>query len=93
MHALVENAVKHGMRSSPLPLRVRLACVYQQQWLRIDVTNGGRIETRAGGTGVGMRNLAQRLESLYPGRHLFALEEADGQVRASVAIHRPEQAG
>jgi hypothetical protein len=92
VHSLVENAVKHGMRSSSPPLRVRLRCALDGEWLRIDVVNSGRRDSGDGGGGIGLRNVEQRLAALYPARHRFALEAHDGQVRASVALLQPERA-
>jgi len=46
---LVENAVKHGQRASPTPLRVRLCGTLDSGALRIEVANTGR--WRDGGLG------------------------------------------
>jgi len=54
------------------------------------VRNTGRLEP--GAAGVGLANVAQRLDALYPGAHGFNLAEEDGVVRASVHIAAPETA-
>lgn len=91
VHGLVENAVKHGMRSSALPLAVRVSCKYDGRSLRIEVRNGGRLDREDAGAGVGLRNLTERLEALYPGGHDFTLEEQGGEVCARVVIRQPEE--
>jgi signal transduction histidine kinase len=86
VHALVENAVKHGMRTSAMPLEVTLSATCDDAALRIEVRNTGRLEP--GRSGVGLRNVAERLDALYPGRHRFAVVEEAGTVRATVEIRR-----
>ncbi len=90
LHGLVENAVKHGMRSSPMPLRVWLKARRDADALRIEVRNTGRLDAHT--DGVGLTNMMRRLETLYPGSHRFVLDQADGVVRALVEIRRPEDA-
>jgi hypothetical protein len=88
LHALVENAVKHGLRTSTtMPVKIQLTAAYDGAALRIEVANTGRMAPR--GTGVGLRNIADRLDTLYPGRHTFAIAERDGAVRATMEIRAP----
>ena len=88
VHALVENAVKHGLRTSSVtPVEIRLIASYDGGALRIEVRNMGRITE--GGDGLGLRNVADRLNAMYPGRHSFALFERDGAVRATMEIRSP----
>jgi LytS/YehU family sensor histidine kinase len=88
VHALVENAVKHGLRTSTVtPVEIQLTASYDGGALRIEVCNMGRITE--GGDGVGLRNVADRLNAMYPGRHSFALVERDGAVRATMEIRSP----
>ena len=88
VHALVENAVKHGLRTSAVtPVEIQLTAAYDGGALRIEVRNMGRITE--GDDGVGLRNVAERLSAMYPGRHSFALVERDGAVRATMEIRSP----
>jgi hypothetical protein len=84
LHALVENAVKHGMQTSPMPLRVSLAARRDGDMLAIEVRNTGRLERGEGG--IGLRNIAGRLDAMFPGRHRFGLDEDDGWVRAVLSV-------
>jgi hypothetical protein len=88
VHALVENAIKHGMRTSTMPLKTALTATYEDDLLRIEVSNTGSLEPR--GEGVGLRNVADRLDALYPGRHRFSVDEHDAAVHAVVEIQAPE---
>ncbi|HEY5922293.1 MAG TPA: histidine kinase [Kofleriaceae bacterium] len=88
LHALVENAVKHGMQTSTqMPVEVQLTATYDGDALRIEVSNTGHLN----GTdrGVGLRSVAARLDALYPGRHSFSIAERGGAVRATMEIRSP----
>lgn len=95
IQALVENAVKHGRASAPVPLQVCLATTLEDGALRIRVANTGRLAPSpaagSGHGGIGLTNLRERLQRLYPNRHRFTLEEEDGWVRAEVALQRAER--
>jgi hypothetical protein len=95
IHPLVENAVKHGMRSGPMPLEIRLAARVEGDTLRIEVANTGRLprpgaasaDTTAG-AGIGLSNIRRRLEQGFEGRGRFDLFEQDGWIRAVIEIRR-----
>ncbi len=91
LHPLAENAVKYGIRTSPAPLRVRVGARTDGPRLLIEISNTGRwCEPSAGplenGLGVGLANVRQRLARLYPGRHVFEVEQEDGWVRARIEL-------
>ena len=87
---LVENAVKHGMRSSPMPLRLRLVARNEGGALHLVVLNTGALAAQDRDGAVGLKNLRERLETLFPRRHLFTLTKTDdGEVQASL-VTRPE---
>jgi len=97
VHPLVENAVKYGMRTSPLPLVVRLRAGIRDGALRIEVSNTGRwIEPGGpegrtnGGTGTGLENVRLRLENAYPGRHRFEVIEKEGRVHIYLEVRSLE---
>lgn len=91
IHPLVENAIKYGMDTSPMPLRVVVAVSHEEGRLRIQVRNTGRLAPNNGdglaeGTGTGLKNIAQRLELGFPGRHAFKIYEEDGWVSAEMEL-------
>ena len=93
VQSLVENAVKHGRATSPIPLRVRLSTIQAESTLRIRVENTGRLapaSARNGHGGIGLKNAQERLQRLYPDRHRFTLRAEDGWVRAEVVIQRSD---
>jgi LytS/YehU family sensor histidine kinase len=97
VHPLVENAVKYGMETCEPPLRLEIEVTVYEQEVRIRVSNTGRLvpaeaeelSQKRNGTGTGLRNVAQRLELAFPGRHSFAVSERDGWVHAEIVL-RPE---
>lgn len=91
LHPLVENAVKHGMATSTLPLRLRLAATQQDETLRIAIANTGSLHAASGdgappSTGTGLANVRARLARRYPNRHAFFLREQEGWVEATIEI-------
>lgn len=86
---LVENAVKHGHHTSPMPLRVRVTGTVSDDALVVEVANTGHWrEPRTGpeGTDTGLDNVRARLESQYPDRHRFTITDDDEWVRACIEI-------
>lgn len=88
IHPLVENAVKHGMANGEAPLRVRVVARARARGLYVEVANTGRLDTRinANGTGIGLKNVRERLAKLYPERSRFELREDEGWIRAVIEI-------
>jgi len=93
LHPLVENAVKYGMKSSPMPLRIGIYARLENDCLLIRVENTGTwLEDRSSGekesTGTGLTNIRMRLENAYPGKHSFQIEPDGGRVVATIGICR-----
>jgi len=92
LHPLVENAVKHGMRTSPMPLRVELRARAAGGRLTLEVGNTGAWRPPAAdgadGTGTGLSNVRARLEQSYPGRHRLRVTPGGGRVLTVVEIER-----
>jgi hypothetical protein len=99
VHPLVENAVKYGMRTSRMPLRIRVSAMTEDDRLTIEVYNTGRwIVPGSGtgsGTGTGLSNVRQRLQALFPDRHGFRIDpESEGvRIRIDLWSGRPACAG
>jgi two-component system LytT family sensor kinase len=93
VHPLVENAVKYGMKTSLLPLRISVEAFVADGDLHVRVGNTGRWVDPAKaeqpdlrGTGTGLANIRARLANAYPGRHSLEVVEKDGWVFIELRI-------
>ena len=93
IHPLAENAVKHGMRTSPMPLQIQITAKAHQGNLHIEVRNSGAwIEPAEEKKDIvirtGLDNVRQRLVESYPGRHQFEIFEKERFVHARLIIEK-----
>lgn len=93
IHPLVENAIKHGMHTSPMPLKIGISAKYENDKLVIDISNTGKwmhyikdSEDSPQGTGVGLENVKARLENACAGKYAFRFYERDGFVHVVIEI-------
>jgi len=91
LHPLAENALKHGMRTSPLPLKIQISAHAHQGILRIDVINSGAWveladQKRETAIGKGLDNVRQRLAEAYPGKHHFEIFKNEDSVHVRLTI-------
>ena len=93
LHALVENAIKHGLEHLRSGGRLEVEAMMDQGALTIEVRNdvaAGPVRS-AGGSGVGLRNIEQRLKLLY-GPHASLHARRDGNEFAATLVLPPEHA-
>lgn len=95
LHPLVENAVKYGMKTSPLPLKVTVSAVIRHEKLMLMVENSGTwVEPsdadESKSTGVGLKNVRQRLSNTFPGRASLETRAEAGRVVAVITIDTPD---
>ena len=96
VHPLVENAVKYGMKTSDMPLSISIAAKVKDSELHLKVSNSGNWlpevddgkRSRPVGTGTGLKNIRNRLENRFPGKHRIRTSEDQGQVNAEIWISR-----
>jgi LytS/YehU family sensor histidine kinase len=95
LHPLLENAIKYGMQTSTMPLRIELTAGCEGNLLRLRIANSGRWvaphEETLGkpGMGVGLKLVRQRLEQAYPGTHKLVSREGNGWVENVIVIQLP----
>ena len=90
---IVENAIKYGQQTSPMPLSIRIQAQITGEGLHLAVENTGSwIEPSAAsrdhgmGMGIGISNLRRRLQLLYGDRANLTHEHSPQYVRAMVTI-------
>jgi two-component system LytT family sensor kinase len=93
IHPLAENSIIHGLRTSPLPLEVRIKAEAHNGGLCIEVWNSGTWiepadDKKESVIGKGLDNVRKRLSDLYPDKNVFEIEEKDGFVQARLVIKR-----
>ena len=72
---LVENAIKHGLEQKADGGSISVSLQVGTDRLRLDVADtGGGFSTAASGTGIGLANIRERLETLYGDQASLALE-------------------
>jgi two-component system, LytTR family, sensor kinase len=95
LHPLVENAIKFGMQTSPLPLTIEVTATSSNGSLHLEVVNTGRWKEPekvyqsqlSNGASIGLENVRQRLEHAFSGNFSFDIFERDSRVHAVVDIH------
>ncbi|NQT27576.1 hypothetical protein HQ585_19635 [candidate division KSB1 bacterium] len=98
IHPLVENALKYGMCTSAMPLKIEINAKVQKGNLRVDVWNTGQWidpsdkrgkETVS--TGTGLQNIRLRLQNAFPRSHEFNVSNENGRVHAYLKINQSVQ--
>lgn len=93
LHPVIENAIKYGMETSKIPLKVSVSAENTGNSLNIFVTNSGKWlpeNNNLGGTGTGLKNIRERLSYLYPGRHRFEIKTDLETVTVQISILNPD---
>ncbi len=95
IHPLVENAVKYGMQTSPMPLTINIRAKVIKESLHLEVCNSGKWRGPAkqndhglSGTGTGLVNIQRRLENAFPGCHKFNILKNENQVCIKLDISK-----
>lgn len=89
LNPLIENAVKYGFLGSPELLKIKISAKLEDnKKLLIEVANTGKLAKNVNGNGtkIGLNNVKERLEKLFPERSSFKLFEENGYVTARIEI-------
>jgi two-component system, LytTR family, sensor kinase len=94
LHPFVENAIKYGMKTSLMPLRIRIQVSATYDQLQVVISNTGswlniatEIERKQNGTGTGLENVRARLDNAYPNNYRLETQENNGWVQVLLTIH------
>ena len=90
INPLVENAIKHGLQTSPKPLRIKISAKLNGEKLVVEVGNTGRLDEihDSNGTKIGLKNVRERLEKLFGENGKFELKENGEFVIARIEIQK-----
>jgi len=93
LHPLAENAVKYGMSTSSMPLKIQIKAQIRQASLHFEIINSGSwiepADPKSGGViGKGLDNVRRRLADAYPGTHHLDIFEKEGFVHACLVIDK-----
>jgi len=95
IHPLAENAIKYGMRTSTMPLRIQINAEVHNSALSIEVCNTGKWvepvienDNNRFGTGTGLANVRRRLENAYPNSHRFDIYKDEERVHIKLTINK-----
>ncbi len=93
IYPLVENAVKYGMKTSTLPLKVWINAKIDKEYFLVKVINTGKwIDCNSGvnsidrGTGTGIENVKMRLENAFGKNCNFDISEENNTVAVTLQI-------
>jgi len=90
LQPLVENAIKHAVSKSERPALLEIAAFCDRGFLELQVSDSGSGKAGSGpidDSGVGLRNIRQRLDGFYGvNASLSHIRRADGGVTAAVRI-------
>jgi hypothetical protein len=98
LNPLVENAIKHGLQTSPKPLKIKISARADAaaDRLFLEISNTGNLQnnpSRSGngnGAGIGLKNVRERLENLSDENGSFELLQENGFVKARIEIAKHE---
>ena len=90
INPLVENAVKYGIETSTVPLKIGIKSFISDNNLVIEVSNSGSLmiekKNNIESTNTGIENINKRLDLVYPGNYEFSLNEYENHVIAKLVI-------
>ena len=87
----VENAIKHGMKSSPYnKIEIVIEASVEGPNLVIIITNTGKWKENEGDNTTGIRNVKERLDNAYPGNYFLDISEERGLVKVEIKVPRNE---
>lgn len=91
IHPLVENAVKHGMQTSSLPLKIYISSSIIDNYLFLQVKNSGKWidendRTNKNGTSVGLQNIQKRLDLFFADDFTFEIIKDPEFVKVEIKI-------
>ncbi len=86
MQPLIENAFKFGRQSGRQPFHVTIKATLTGSRFTFSVENDFQPQPKTEKSGVGLQNLQQRLQLLYPNQHDFTTAAKDGSFKVIMEV-------
>ncbi len=92
LHPLIENAVKYGMKTSTMPLKISVSAQKTGVGLMLEICNSGKWidpngdEKHSGGTGTGLKNVEKRLKNAYQNGYRFEVLKDEKNICIRIEI-------
>jgi len=87
IQTLVENAIKHGIAQQQDGGTISINIAAKDGFIQITVENPGTLDTERLTTGIGLKNLQERLQLQYQGNAKFMIaQQPNGMVLATILI-------
>ncbi len=91
IHPLVENAVKYGMHTSKMPLKISIVSKLINNELIIEIKNTGKwidekSKSETKNNGIGLINIQKRLDNFWPDNHSFEIIKEQEYVKVVIKI-------
>lgn len=84
---LVENAIKHGISELPKGGQIRIKTSLEGDSMIVEVLNSGQLFKETRGTGIGVKNVSERLQLLFGQLSTFTLQNvSDNMVSAKFMV-------
>ena len=84
---LVENAIKHGISELPKGGQIRIKTSLEGDNMIVEVLNSGQLFKETRGTGIGVKNVSERLQLLFGQLSKFTLQNvSDNMVSAKFMV-------
>lgn len=87
IQSLVENAIKHGIEKRKIGGFITVKIETKNDFIKITVQNSGKLNREIQNSGIGLRNLKERLLLQYNGNASFEIKELEDEtVLATILI-------
>jgi sensor histidine kinase YesM len=87
IQTLAENAIKHGIAQQPDGGTIHISITVKEGFVQITVENPGTLDWSRLTTGIGLKNLQERLQLHYQGKAKFSIaQQYNGMVLATILI-------
>jgi LytS/YehU family sensor histidine kinase len=96
IHPIIENALKYGMQTCTLPLKLFIKAEVKNRDFSITICNSGLWIEHSGSqnnersTGTGLDNVRKRLQNAFPDNHSLSIDTSNNKVCVSIKIRSRE---